>query len=140
MQDLNSLTFSKKQDEICVGQLFNGMLVIGEDGGDVVKNVIQFIYQPEYKKDEKGIPTDQYIGTGFRVLPAADPFISKKANALEGIPDICKYILPTINKSQFLICNKLNEISAGGQLFGMYAEIMTKKPKLAGLNLEGLKK
>lgn len=128
-QESPKIMFNKKKEELCVGQMLNGVMIIGEDMGDHLENTIQFTYQQEYDKyDEYNMPTQdaKITGIGFRSAPVGDPILSKKANALEGIPEIQKFILSSIPKSMLMVCNKLSDIEIGGHLFSMYADTMTK--------------
>lgn len=105
---------SFKKEDLCVAQLFNGIIVLGEDKGDYIENPISIEYAPS----ESGI--------GAMCKCIGDPILSKKANALEGIPEIKKFILKPMAKSNCMICNNLSEIELGGQFLSMYADVMTK--------------
>lgn len=134
------IIFNKKRDELCVGQMLNGVMIIGEDKGDYLENPIQFTYQNEYDKyDEYNMPAQdaKVTGVGFRSAPIGDPILSKKANALEGIPEIQKFILSPISKSMLMVCHKLSEIEIGGHLFNMYADTMTKVNSMPIKKAEG---
>ena len=116
-----------KKEDLCVAQLFNGMLIMGEDKGDRIENPITFSYQQEFAEyDEYGVGKGTPNGVGFRSAPIGDPIISRKLNALEGIPEMKKFILNPIAKSNCMICNNLKDIEIGGHLLGMYSDVMTK--------------
>lgn len=128
-QESPKIMFNKKKEELCVGQMLNGVMIIGEDKGDHLENPIQFTYQQEYDKyDEYNMPAPdaKVTGVGFRSAPVGDPILCKKAFALEGVPEIQKFILSPIPKSMLMVCNKLSDIEIGGHLFSMYADTMTK--------------
>lgn len=119
--------FFKKKEDLCVAQLLNGMLIIGEDSGDYIKNPIQFSYHPEYAEyDEMGSGIGKPTGMGFKAGIVGDPQISVKSVIIEGAPDINKFIMHNIPKSMCIICNKLTDIEMGSALLGLYNEIMTK--------------
>jgi hypothetical protein len=126
-QETPKIMFNKKKEELCVAQLLNGLLIIGEDGGDKIENPISFSYQQEFAEyDENGMPVGKPLGTGFRTSPVGDPNISRKAIVIEGVPEIKKFVLSPIPKSMCMICHNLKEIEIGGHLFNLYAEVMTK--------------
>ncbi len=122
--------FLKKKEELCVAQLLNGMLIIGENCDGVIKNPILFNYQQEFKEyDEYGNGVGEAIGMGFKASVIGDPMISRKAFALEGVPEIKKYILNDIPKSMCIVCNSLTDVHVGPHLLGLYNDIMTKVPQ-----------
>lgn len=116
-----------KKEDLCVAQLFNGMLIMGEDKGDKIENPITFSFEQQFAEyDEYGVGKGTPTGVGFRSYPIGEPVISRKVNALEGIPEIKKFILNPIAKSNCMVCNNLKDIEIGGHLLAMYSDVMTK--------------
>lgn len=130
--NMENNVFFKKKEDLCVAQMLNGLLIIGEkpNSEGMIKNPIAFSYEQEYAEyDEMGRGIGDPKGIGFKSTVIGDPMISRKANALEGIPEIKKYILGDIPKSMCMVCNLLSEINIGSHLLGLYNDVMTKVPQ-----------
>jgi len=120
--------FEKTKKDLCVGQLLNGMIVVGEapnpnsnefKKGEVIKNPVQI----------EIVPDPNGKGFGFKSSIVGEQFISKKAISLDGIPVIQTFELYPLPVEMFISLHKLDVIFHGEAFMQVYNELMTKMPE-----------